>query len=91
MVCVCSGSVYAEAASPGTMKTITLPSGEQVFDISGDSDVIAENDGDWDRFGSYSQVFRITQEDAPFTGIRLRDNLYRVWSMSNPNSRAGIR
>jgi hypothetical protein len=72
--CVGMGSVYAEATSPGTMKTIKLPSGEEVFSLAGAWDVIVENYGTLERYGSYPQVFDITQEGSSFTGVRLKDN-----------------
>jgi hypothetical protein len=72
--CVGTGSVYAEATNPGTMKTIKLPSGEELFDVSGEWDVLVENYGAWVHFGNYPQVFKITQQGSSFTGIRLKDN-----------------
>jgi hypothetical protein len=69
-----TGPVYAQTTNPGAMKTIKLPSGEAVYDLSGEWDVMVENYGVWERFGSYPQVFKITQEGKSFTGIRLKDN-----------------
>jgi hypothetical protein len=69
-----TGPVYAQATNPGAMKTIKLPSGEAVYDLSGEWDVMVVNYGVWERFGSYPQVFKITQEGKSFTGIRLKDN-----------------
>ena len=69
-----SGSVYAQTANPEAMKTIKLPSGEQVYDLNGEWDVIVENYAYWERFGTYPNVFKISQEGASFTGIRLKDN-----------------
>ena len=74
LACVGSGLVYAQATSPGTVKMIQLPSGEEVFDVSGEWDVIVQNYGELERYGSYSQVFKITQKGSSFTGIRLKDN-----------------
>jgi hypothetical protein len=56
------------------MKTIKLPSGEEVYDLNGEWDVIIENYGEWERYGTYPQVYKITQEGSSFTGIRLKDN-----------------
>jgi hypothetical protein len=69
-----TGPVYAQATNPGAIKIIKLPSGEAVFDLSGEWDVMVENYGLWERYGSYPQVFKITQEGESFTGIRLKDN-----------------
>ena len=64
----------AQATKPGTLKTVKLPSGEEVYDLNGEWDVIVENYGLLARYGTYPQVFKITQEGSSFTGIRLKDN-----------------
>ena len=69
-----TGLVYAQTTKPGTMKTIKLPNGEEVYDLNGEWDVIVENYGELKRLGTYPQVFKITQEGSSFTGIRLKDN-----------------
>jgi hypothetical protein len=69
-----TGLVFAQTAKPAAMKTVKLPSGEEVFDISGEWDAVVENLGTWARFGTYPQLFKITQEGSSFTGIRLKDN-----------------
>jgi hypothetical protein len=53
---------------------VTLPSGETVRDLNGDWDVIIENLERWEQFGTYPNVFRITQTGRAFRAIRLRDN-----------------
>jgi len=58
----------------GSKKIITLPSGEVVWDLNGEWDAFIENYGEWERFGTYPNVFKITQEGSSFTGIRLKDN-----------------
>jgi hypothetical protein len=73
-IIVWTGPVHAQTTNPGAMKTIKLPSGEAVYDVSGEWDVMVENYGVWERYGSYPQVFKITQEGKSFTGIRLKDN-----------------
>ncbi len=55
-------------------RDLKLSSGEEVYDFSGEWDVMVENYGEWERFGNYPQVFKITQEGKSFTGIRLKDN-----------------
>jgi hypothetical protein len=69
-----TGPVYAQIANPGAMKTVKLPSGEEVYELSGEWDVIVENYGEWERFGTYPNVFKIAQDGRSFTGIRLKDN-----------------
>jgi hypothetical protein len=67
-----TGAAGAQTASPGLM--VTLPSGETVWDLNGDRDVIVENLERWAPFGTYPNVFRITQTGRAFSAIRLRDN-----------------
>ena len=61
-------------AQTAAMKTVKLPSGEEVFDISGEWDVYVENLNSLSIYGTYQQVFKITLEGNSFTGIRLKDN-----------------
>ena len=73
-IIVWTGLVYAQVAKTGTMKTIKLASGEEVYDLSGDWDAFVENYGAQARFGIYPQVFRITQTGNTFEAIRLKNN-----------------
>ena len=52
-------------------KTITLPSGEVIYDLNGEWAVCAVNYGPWERFGTYPGLIEIRQEGAIFEGIRL--------------------
>jgi len=52
-------------------KTVTLPSGEVILDISGEWDVFVENYGSWSSYGSYPQKVNITQEGSSFVGTRM--------------------
>ena len=67
---------YAQTAQPAAMKTVKLPNGQEVFDISGEWDVLIENYGEWARFGTYPQLVQVTirESDGSFHGIRLIDN-----------------
>jgi hypothetical protein len=69
-----TGLAFSQTATPAAMKTVKLPNGQEVFDISGEWDAVVENLGTWARFGTYPQLFKITQEGSSFTGIRLKDN-----------------
>jgi len=69
-----TGLAFGQTAKPAEMKIVKLPSGEEVFDISGEWDVLAEHYDLWARFGTYPQIFKITQEGTSFTGIRLEDS-----------------
>jgi hypothetical protein len=67
-----TGMAAAQTAAP-TPK-VQLPSGETVWDLSGDWDAFLENYGAKARYGIYPNVFRITQTGSEFSAIRLKDN-----------------
>jgi hypothetical protein len=58
------------------MKTVKLPNGQEVFDISGEWDVLTENYGELAQFGTYPNVAQITirESDSSFQAIRMKDN-----------------
>ena len=56
-IIIWTGLVYAQTMKPGTMKTTKLPSGEEVYDLNGEWDVIITNYGVWERYGSYPNGF----------------------------------
>ena len=58
----------------GSKKTITLPNGEVVWDLNGEWDIYAENYGPWSQYGSYPDVYKITQQGSSFVAIRMRGN-----------------
>jgi hypothetical protein len=66
-----TGVVGAQAA-PATPK-VQLPSGETVWDLSGDWEAFIENYGLNKAAGTYPNVYRITQTGGAFQAIRLRD------------------
>ena len=59
------------AASPAPK--VQLPSGETVWDLSGDWEAFIENYGPIKASGTYPNVYRITQTGSAFQAIRLRD------------------
>jgi hypothetical protein len=67
-----TGVAGAQAAKPAAK--VQLPSGETVWDLSGDWDTFNENYGSLARFGIYPNVYRITQTGSAFSAIRLKDN-----------------
>jgi hypothetical protein len=73
---VWTGLAFAQTAKPAAMKTVKLPNGQEVFDISGEWDVLVENYGEWAQFGTYPQLVQVTirESDSSFHGIRLMDN-----------------
>jgi len=70
------GIAIAGCAQTQTAKSITLPSGEKVMDISGLYDTEIENYGSWSGYGSYSTVTEIRQEGISFVGIRPKATPY---------------
>ena len=71
-----TGLAFSQTANPAAMKTVKLSNGQEVFDISGEWDVLIENLGEWARFGTYPQLVQVTikESDGSFHGIRLIDN-----------------
>ena len=60
----------------GSKKTITLPSGEVVWDLNGEWDVFVENYGPHASGGSYPQIEKITQTGSSFVATRMIDDPY---------------
>jgi hypothetical protein len=75
VICVVSLVILVSTLQgQGSKKTITLPSGEVVWDLNGEWDAFIENYGSWYRFDSYSDVFKITQQGISFVAIRMKGN-----------------
>jgi hypothetical protein len=56
----------------GSKKTITLPSGEVIWDLKGEWDAVGEGYGDWSGV-SVRGVIRIFQQGSSFVAIRTHD------------------
>jgi hypothetical protein len=71
-----TGLAFAQAVKPAVMKTVKLPNGQEVFDISGEWDVLVENYGEFAQFGTYPNVAQITirESDGSFHAVRLKAN-----------------
>jgi hypothetical protein len=67
-----TGVVGAQTATPAAK--VQLPSGETVWDLSGDWDAFAENYGPWAQYGIYPTVWRITQTGGTVSAIRVKEN-----------------
>jgi hypothetical protein len=67
---------FAQTEKPAAMKTVKLTNGQEVFDISGEWDVLTENYGVFAIFGTYSNVAQITirKSDGSFHAVRMKDN-----------------
>jgi hypothetical protein len=53
-------------------KTVKLPNGEEVVDISGEWDAQIENYGPWSSYGKYPNLIKITLEGNSFVGVRMK-------------------
>jgi len=69
-----TGLAIDQTAKPSTLKTVKLPNGEEVCDLTGNWDALIENYGEWAKFGNYTNVIKITLVENSFRGIRLMDN-----------------
>ena len=70
------GLTFAQTGKPAGMKTVKLPNGQEVFDISGEWDVLIENYGEKAIFGTYPNVAQITikESDGSFHAVRMKAN-----------------
>ena len=59
-------------------KTMTLPSGEVIYDLNGEWASCAEHYGSWEGHGTYPDIVEIKQEGTSFVGIRLIGNPFRL-------------
>jgi hypothetical protein len=55
-------------------KTITLPNGEEVWDLNGEWNILVENIGKNAQYGNYPQIWKITQPDSSFVAVRMIDD-----------------
>lgn len=67
-----TGMAAAQVAA--SAPKVQLPSGETVWDLTGDWDALIEMYGGFTIPQTYPNVFRITQTGSAFSAIRLRDN-----------------
>jgi dienelactone hydrolase len=61
-------------AQTASAPKVQLPSGEAVWDLSGDWDALIENYGPGTRDGTGPNVYRITQAGSAFRAIRTKDD-----------------
>ncbi len=73
---ICSLAIFAwiGLAQAQKAKTVKLPNGEEVVDISGEWDDHVENYGDFSEFGKYSNILKITLEGNSFVGTRMKSD-----------------
>lgn len=60
----------AKMTQKGWKKTVTLPSGEVILDISGEWNVLYKGYGSFNRVGSGSDILTITQKGTTFIAIK---------------------
>ena len=74
---------------------VQLPSGETVWDLSGDWEALIENYGPGARHGTGPNVYRITQTGGVFSAVRTKDDLLLTKEVieqgHSPWGRAGSR
>ncbi len=64
-------SVAIAQAEKGWEKTLTLPSGEVILDMSGEWAVSVEHHGTWAKYGTIPDIAEIKQEGTSFVGVTL--------------------
>ena len=78
----------------GSKKTITLPNGEVVWDLNGEWDVQGENYGSWAAYGSYPQIWKITQTGNSFVAVRMMDDRWSKkgkWAVQGELDKSGFK
>jgi hypothetical protein len=69
-----TGLALAQTATPRPMKTVKLANDDEVCDLTGEWNAQIENYGEWAKYGSYPNAFKIVLEGSSFIGTRLQDN-----------------
>jgi hypothetical protein len=71
-----TGVALAQTATPAPMKTVKFSNGLEVFDISGEWDVLVENYREFAQFGTYPNVAQITirGSDSSFHAVGMKAN-----------------
>lgn len=77
LMCFMSIMLFASTShGQGAKKTLTLPNGEVVLDLSGEWNVLMENYGPNSWAGSYPQLVKVKQTGSSFVGVRMMDDPY---------------
>jgi hypothetical protein len=78
MICFVALIVWTMPANAQTaaLKTVKFSNGLEVFDISGEWDVLIENYGEKAQFGTYPNIAQITirESDGSFHAVRMKAN-----------------
>ena len=87
LICFVSSMIFVSTLhGQGSKKTITLPSGEAVWDLNGEWDTFVENYGLIAAAGNYPQIEKITQTGSSFVAIRMIDD---PWNLKGSQSLQG--
>jgi hypothetical protein len=71
----------------GVRKTLTLPDGEEICDLNGEWDVVAELYGPWR--GYYDDIALITQNGSSFSSVLMNEHMNATMNLSK--GREGLR
>jgi len=63
----------AQTSDKGWEKTVTLPNGEVILDMSGEWDVLVENYGIASHRENHSEIAEVKQEGPSFVAVTLTD------------------
>jgi len=87
LICLIGLTIFISTLhGQGSKKTITLPSGEVVWDLNGEWDTIIENYGPFTSGQKYPQINKITQTGSSFVAIRMIDD---PWNKKGSQSLQG--
>jgi len=85
-----TGVVGAQTATPASK--VQLPNGETVWDLSGDWEALIEHFGPMAPYGTYPNVYRITQTGSAVSAIRLKGPPpTRYWTRRDAKFAGGAR
>jgi len=77
LVCLVGLTIFISILNcQSSMKTITLPNGEVVWNLTGEWDVLIEPYGPWSLAPSYKQIYKITQKGNSFEAFRTMADKY---------------
>ena len=86
LICFISLTIFISTLhGQGSKKTITLPSGEVIWDLNGEWDTFVDNYGPFNK-DKYMVINKITQTGSSFVAIRMMDD---PWNFKGSQSLQG--
>jgi hypothetical protein len=79
IVCFGFATVQAQMDNPlkkGMPNTVTLSSGEVIYDLRGEWDSFVEAYGPWKSYGTHENVIKITQTGSSIVGVLMMDDMW---------------